>query len=80
MASSAAKDAETTFYEILRIPLTASRAELHVGYRLRTLIDPAFADLSAEDIYPACKAGAGFLQDRVTAAIKRSIGEQGEWR
>jgi len=33
----AAKESETTFYEILRIPPSACPAELRVGYRLRTL-------------------------------------------
>jgi len=33
----AAKESETTFYKILRIPPSAYPAELRVGYRLRTL-------------------------------------------
>ena len=37
LPGGAAKDAETTFYEILRIPSSASPAELRIAYRLRTL-------------------------------------------
>jgi len=36
LPGGAAKDAETTFYEILRIPPSAAPAELRVAYRLRT--------------------------------------------
>src|SRR5215472_8423000 len=37
LPAGTAKDAETTFYEILRIPPSAAPAELRVAYRLRTL-------------------------------------------
>src|SRR5215469_2983314 len=37
LPSGAAKGVETTFYEILRIPPSASPGELRVAYRLRTL-------------------------------------------